>query len=598
MSLVGVVLLALPAFVAVPGHLLAADPVTFGEGSATSTYGQFIDVKQPVTLAGTPQRVEVLIETPGGLGPSVVPLPGTSSAGSSTLDYRIDLTGGHIVPNTTFIVRFRVVDGSGTAWLGPAIRHTYDDDRFDWKVLQGNVVRVHWVEGNQAFGQRALKIGDDAVAATAKLLGVTETDPIDFFIYADQQSFYDALGPATRENVGGQAHPDIRTLFALITPAEIDASWVESVVPHELTHVVFATAVDNPYHDPPHWLNEGLAVYLADGYQDSDRSQVEQAAKDGSIIPLDGLAGAFPTTRERFFLAYAESVSAVDRIVRVSGRDALVKLIRSYHDGVSDDAAFQSALGRDVAGFQADWLAELGATSPVKRGPQPAPVGPLPSGWGAPQPDPSFEVVGSLPPTTPSAPIPTPGDGRPLAWLFDSVAILGIVVAFVAIVVVVRMIRRRSLPVGPDDSGDNRLFGRGPTVEDRSSMLTGPGGATGPGGDEPSRLWGSTGWTLPQDPETRPAGDVAEPVDDAGRSIWAPNAAPAAEQESPAPTPPPSFEPAPEPAFEPAPELEPESEPAFEPPPEPEPEPEPAFEHRPEPNPPSRPGETDRGTDR
>ena len=51
---------------------------------------------------------------------------------------------------------------------------------------------------------------------------MTETDPIDFFIYADQDEFYDALGPATRENVGGEAHADIRTMFALITPDEID----------------------------------------------------------------------------------------------------------------------------------------------------------------------------------------------------------------------------------------------------------------------------------------------------------------------------------------------------------------------------------------
>jgi hypothetical protein len=100
----------------------------------------------------------------------------------------------------------------------------------------------------------------------------------------------------------------------------------------------------------------GLAHRLG-GLQAERAGEHGQAAKDGSIIPLDGLAGAFPTTRERFFLAYAESVSAVDRIVRVSGRDALVKLIRSYRDGVSDDDAFRAALGRDVAGFQADWLA-------------------------------------------------------------------------------------------------------------------------------------------------------------------------------------------------------------------------------------------------
>ena len=55
-------------------------------------------------------------------------------------------------------------------------------------------------------------------------------------------------------------------MFALITPDQIDESWVDVVMPHELTHLVFDTAVDNPYHFPPRWLNEGLAVYLSQGF--------------------------------------------------------------------------------------------------------------------------------------------------------------------------------------------------------------------------------------------------------------------------------------------------------------------------------------------
>ncbi len=472
------------------GVARAADPITFGGPSATSTFGKAIEFNQPVTLAGGSERVEILIETPGSIGPSVSAVPGGASAGSSTLDYRLDLSDGSIVPNTPFTAHWRVTDAAGKAWLGPAVRHVYVDDRFDWKTLDGKVVRVHWTEGDSSFGKRALKIGDDAVAATAKLLGVTETQPIDFYIYADQQSFYDALGPATRENVGGQAHPDIRTLFALITPAEINASWVESVVPHELTHVVFQTAVDNPYHDPPHWLNEGLAVYLSDGYQDSDRSQVKQAAADGSIIPLDGLAGAFPTTQERFFLAYAESVSAVDRMVRVSGRDTLVKLIRSYHNGVSDDEAFQAALGTDVAGFEAAWLAELGAKPPTRLGPRPAPVGPLPSGWTGPQPDPSFEIVGPIPPLTPAAPRPKPSGGQDaLSFVVAPLATIGLVVLFVIAAVAYRRVGRRPDPASWAETGDNRLFGRPPSGEPPPDDAASTSG-----------LWGSTGWSLPVDP--------------------------------------------------------------------------------------------------
>jgi hypothetical protein len=482
---------------------LAADPVTFGKATGDSKFGQFIEFLQPITSGESIATIEALIETPGSIGPTVVPVPETRPSGDSILDYRVDLTDGHVVPNTTFTVRFRVTTTSGATAVGPPIRHTYDDDRFRWKTLEGKVVRVHWTEGDQAFGQRALKIGDDAVAATAQLLGVTESDPIDFFIYADQPSFYDALGPATRENVGGQAHPDIRTLFALITPDEINASWVESVVPHELTHVVFATAVDNPYHAPPHWLNEGLAVYLSDGYQDSDRSQVRAAARDGSIIPLDGLAGAFPTTRDRFFLAYAESVSAVDRIVRVAGRDALVKLIRSYGDGVSDDDAFRAALGTDVAGFEADWLGELGAKPPTRRGPQPAPPGPLPAGWAAPQPDPSFEVVGSLPPVTPSSPVPRSSEDPLSVLLRSSVAAIGVVLLAVLVIVGLRRAARRNDPMAAsiDSPGDNRLFGR-PIADDPDASTTAdPAPPT-------SRLWSATDWSLPSD---APAPEIDPP---------------------------------------------------------------------------------------
>ncbi|MEA2520344.1 MAG: hypothetical protein QOF49_2424 [Chloroflexota bacterium] len=505
-------LLATAVALASAGTAAAADPVTFGQGTATSTFGGSIEFKQPAAIAGVPRRIELLLATPGAVGPTVVPIDPTTFRGSSTLDYRLDLSDGSVVPNTTFTARWRVVDADGTAWLSPELRHVYADDRFDWKSLEGDIVRVHWTQGDQAFGQRALKIGDEAVAATSKLLGVTETEPIDFFIYADETEFRAALGPATRENVGGQAHPDIRTLFALITPADIGASWVESVVPHELTHLVFQTAVDNPYHDPPHWLNEGLAVYLADGFASSDRQQVHRAARDGSIIPLDGLAGAFPTTRDRFFLAYAESVSTVDRIVRVNGPDALVKLIRSYADGVSDDDAFQAALGRDVAGFEKDWLAELGAEPPIRRGPVAAPAGPLPGGWAGPQPDPSFEVIGSPSPVQPGSPLPGPrSTDDPIArFLIPSLSIVGLALILVIVAVAMRRARRRTDPAAWAIQGDNRLFGRPPTPDPDPIEGRAPGvppaadaardaGGRGSPSDDPR--WGGTDWTLPRDPD-------------------------------------------------------------------------------------------------
>jgi hypothetical protein len=271
-------------------------------------------------------------------------------------------------------------------------------------------VRVHWYEGSQAFAERALDIGETAVRETAALLGVTEDEPVDFFIYADQAAFYDALGPGTRENVGGQANADIRTLFALITPNEIDDPWVGVVIPHELVHLVFDTAVQNPYHFPPRWLNEGLATYLSEGYTAGYRADVERAAGADALIPLDGLGGQFPTTPDGFFLAYAESVSAVDFLIRTHGQDALLTLIDAYADGRTDDEAFQLAIGQDVAAFDAAWLGDLGMDVPARVGPVPAPAGPRPADWG---PGGASPLPGATSGTGPAVtPVPAPG-GEP-----------------------------------------------------------------------------------------------------------------------------------------------------------------------------------------
>ena len=419
-----------------PGVVAAT---TFDQPTATATYGSSIEFSQPLTTTVAMKRYEILLELPGAPGPEVVDVGGIGNQpGRGTLRYSLDATAG-LLPNTTIKARWRLTAPDGRVEIGPSVTVRYDDTRFAWKVLAGDLVRVHWYQGSDAFGRRALAIGEKAVSDTSQLLGVTETQPVDFFVYADQPAFYQALGPGTRENVGGQANAEIRTLFALITPDQIDADWVGTVIRHELTHLVFNTAVDNPYHFPPRWLNEGLAVYLSQGYDSVDRTMVSNAAGAGTLIPLDSLAGDFPTSRDRFFLAYAESVSSIDYLVRTYGRDALVKLIKSYATGVTDDEALKAALGVDVAGFDTAWRAQLKAREPTVRGPQPAPPGPLPPGWtqadgssgvpvatGAPAPG---RTAGASAGTAPASPGTTDRGGSTTPIILAVLALLVVIAA-------------------------------------------------------------------------------------------------------------------------------------------------------------------------
>lgn len=400
----------------------------FGKPAAESSFTTGVRFSQPVTVGRALARVELLLTIADAGGPTVIPLPAPTGTGAMTLTHLLDpAVDGHLLPNTPLAARWRLVsaDDPAVVEIGPEVRLTYVDDRFEWQTEAGALVRVHWYEGTRVFGARALTIGEDAVRKASDLLRVTETDPVDFFVYADQAAFYDALGPGTRENVGGQANAEIRTMFALIPTNQISDPWVGIVIPHELTHLVFDTAAANPYHFPPRWLNEGLAVYLSQGYDTSDRRQVDGAASAGRLIPLDGLTGQFPTSLERFTLAYAESVSAIDYLVRTHGQDPLVSLIRSYAQGRTDDEAFKAALGLDMSAFGAAWLEELGAASPTRYGPQPAPPGPIPPAW--------LVDAGAS---------PRPADG-------GVAPVLMVALAVVAVVVVVAVVLARRRRTGP-----------------------------------------------------------------------------------------------------------------------------------------------------
>ncbi|HUR16969.1 MAG TPA: peptidase MA family metallohydrolase, partial [Candidatus Limnocylindrales bacterium] len=212
----------------------------------------------------------------------------------------------------------------------------------------------------------------------------------------------------------------------------------------------------NQYHEPSRWLNEGVAVYLSEGYSNSFRGVVEVSALTGQLIPLQGLAGLFPAG-EGFFLAYGESVAAVDYFVNAYSEETLWNLVRSYADGLSDDEAFTAATGGDVAAFNAAWMESLNTEVREPVGPQPAPAGPLPPGWSADgQPTAPASLPSSAtqdPGTTPRpGQIPPSDSGHDQSGSFLPALVVGVaavVAVLVLFVVVMRRPQQKPPPLGP-----------------------------------------------------------------------------------------------------------------------------------------------------
>ncbi len=409
-------LLTFFAAVAFPVAGLAAEP-TFGTPVGSADLGEPLTMTSEINgvEGGT---VEVLVRL-AGKEPQVVVAanPGTV-AGSWQASAELDVPSamecacvaeGNSPPNSQIEFRFRVRAADGTTTLGPVGHVTVNDDRFEWRTLEQDLVRVHWYEGDNAFAQAAADVANAAIDRAADLLGSTVPAPVDLFVYATQDALVEAVAP-NRENIAGQANSTIATMFVWLSPNQ-DLERKRVIVAHELTHLVFNETTDNPYHGPPRWLNEGIAVYLSEGYALEWSSVVSVAARNGTLIPLQGLAGFFPSPLDQFTLAYGESVSAVDYFIRTYSEQTLWDLVRSYAQGLSDDDAFTAATGTDITTFNEAWMTSLGVEVREPFGPQPAPAGPVPSAWanpGQPTDDPGARAS---PPSSPGA--SGPGTNNP-----------------------------------------------------------------------------------------------------------------------------------------------------------------------------------------
>lgn len=367
---------------AAPAH--AAGSFTFSNPKASSQYNVSVKFSIDLDASEAPGSVELRLTTPGATGPTVIPLTTETAAGSTTLRYTLVTAGGDfITPNTPITTTWVVhpADGSAPVRSDPST-FLYEDDTQSWRTYSDGIVRVHWTEGSQSFAKQAAATANKALDEMAAKLGVEESEPLDFFIYADDASFRAALPPSSRQNVGGSAFTEIRTLIAEFTPGNESDPWVGITITHELVHQVIDDATSNPYRSLPRWLNEGTAVYESEGNTGYYKNKLQDAIDNGEWWSLTALNWQFPTDYDKTILGYAEGVSAVDYLVKTWGADALTKLILAYRTGPTDDEAIKSVTGKDMAGFQEAWYASLGQSAPSPLGPQPAPAGPVPADWG------------------------------------------------------------------------------------------------------------------------------------------------------------------------------------------------------------------------
>lgn len=386
--------------------LLAAGPSPFGMINPARAGGGFsalqadasfgVEMTFSATWGGDdPDYVELLLGF-GGEDRLVVPV----DLDGGRVEHRRDMTDDYVPPNTTVAYQWRAVDGE-TVTLSPERELLYDDDRpqFDWDQARVGSATVHWYGQNEQIARRFGDLAGDAADAAGDLLGRPLAESIEIFVYEDREDFLGAVGPATREWVGAATYPHLRTVYMWLGAGS--TGFLETTIAHEVTHVVFHDASDNPFHEPATWLNEGTATWAELGNAETEEDVVrsEAGSADG-LMAFEALTDQFPIDTRGATLAYAQGATMVDHLLGEYGSDALAAIMDAYRSGATDDEAIAAGTGTGFDEIRADYFESFGVTEPEPVEAQPlgrsdVPLPPQPDGVpGAsdgpePQPGPS-----------------------------------------------------------------------------------------------------------------------------------------------------------------------------------------------------------------
>jgi hypothetical protein len=130
---------------------------------------------------------------------------------------------------------------------------------------------------------------------------------------------------------------------------------METLIPHELAHIILYEQSGDGYDNLPAWLREGLAS-LAELYPDPDYvGALQEASGNDTLIAVEELCDGFPLDASNAYLAYAESHSFV-RFLRDSyGTSGLLSLISAYSDGLDCEQGPVRALGSSLGALDTRW---------------------------------------------------------------------------------------------------------------------------------------------------------------------------------------------------------------------------------------------------
>ena len=215
-----------------------------------------------------------------------------------------------------------------------------------WQMMHSVHFLVYYIEDNdnKGFARQTLREAEQYYRKISSSLGYgkyskfwEEKRQIKIYLFPTKKEYLENTGQPFWSD--GVANYRNRTISSFID----SKSFFDSLLPHELTHIVFRDFVGFKGKIPL-WIDEGVAQWQEKGKKEYVRSKMKDLVKRGEVLPLSDLSriDVRQVKDERTVeIFYMEAVSVVDFLIEKYGSIRFLDLCLKLRDGADFEASLE-----------------------------------------------------------------------------------------------------------------------------------------------------------------------------------------------------------------------------------------------------------------
>lgn len=354
-----IVLVVIVAFVASVVPALSQDAIKVTSSKFTNNFPKNLTFELQAQGSAKITRIELMAQV-SGLNTRQNYLPQFTSDTTVSAKYEWFIPQNYLPPGAMGEYWWVIQDSAGNQLTTPKQSFRVENASYPWQKLTNDKLALYWYGQDAKYGQAMFDRGNQTIGFVEDYTGAKIDRQVQVYIYHERSAFLGDLDP--RGVTGWEGGVTMRDYSCVLVDEE-GYDWTLMTVAHELTHVIIGRAVSGSWASTiPTWMNEGLAMYFetTPGTLTSQMSvPLKRAIQTDTLLSIRSLNGSFPTADVD--LAYGESWSAVDFIIRHYGKEKLGQLLQGFKSGGTVDDILTHVLGVDTDAFENEWRKDIGA---------------------------------------------------------------------------------------------------------------------------------------------------------------------------------------------------------------------------------------------